>query len=430
MTFKENTLVELCEIVSSKRVFAASYQSEGVPFFRGKEVSQLARGEDTTAELYISNEVYNDVISRTGPINSGDILLTAVGTLGNPYQVKETDLPFYFKDGNIVWLRKFSKEINSTYLFYWLNSEYGRRKILDTAIGSTQAALTITGLAAISISCPSLAQQTGIVGILSAIDQKITINNVLSKTLEGIAQTIFKSWFIDFDPVKAKMAGEKPAGMDAATAALFPDSMEESELGIVPSGWKVTKLSSSLKLHKSTVKAGASTESVPYVPVDQIGAKDIFLKNSMPGSAAKTSLVSFRKNDILFGAMRPYFHKVVLAPFDGTTRTTTFVLRVINSNYLSHSLFTVNQENAVAFATNNSQGTTIPYAVWNNSFEDFPMVLPPEPTAKAFNDLVLPIIEYGYSLIAQNRSLVEIRNGLLPRLISGELQIPDEMLAS
>ena len=430
MTFKESKLIELCEIVSSKRVFAASYQSEGVPFYRGKEVSQLARGEMTTAELYISEDVYNDVISRTGPIYPGDILLTAVGTLGNPYQVKDTDLPFYFKDGNIVWLRNFSKQINSAYLFYWLNSEYGRRKVLDTAIGSTQAALTITGLGSIPINCPSLAQQTAIVKILSAIDQKIANNNALSKTLQDIAQTLFKSWFIDFDPVKAKMAEEKPAGMDAATAALFPDSMEESELGIVPSGWKVTKLSSSLKLHKSTVKAGASTESVPYVPVDQIGAKDIFLKNSMPGSAAKTSLVSFRKNDILFGAMRPYFHKVVLAPFDGTTRTTTFVLRVINSNYLSHSLFTVNQENAVAFATNNSQGTTIPYAVWNNSFEDFPMVLPPEPTAKAFNDLVLPIIEYGYSLIAQNRSLVEIRNGLLPRLISGELQIPDEMLAS
>ena len=112
MTFKESKLIELCEIVSSKRVFAASYQSEGVPFYRGKEVSQLARGEMTTAELYISEDVYNDVISRTGPIYPGDILLTAVGTLGNPYQVKDTDLPFYFKDGNIVWLRNFSKQIN------------------------------------------------------------------------------------------------------------------------------------------------------------------------------------------------------------------------------------------------------------------------------------------------------------------------------
>jgi type I restriction enzyme S subunit len=430
MTFKKNTLVELCDIVSSKRVFAASYQSEGVPFFRGKEVSQLARGENTTAELYISNEVYNDVISRTGPINSGDILLTAVGTLGNPYQVKETDLPFYFKDGNIVWLRKFSKEINSTYLFYWLNSEYGRRKVLDTAIGSTQAALTITGLGAISISCPSLAQQTGIVRILSAIDQKITMNNALSKTLEDIAQTIFKSWFIDFDPVKAKMAEEKISGMDAATAALFPDSMEDSELGLIPQGWQARQLKSVLVLHKSTIKAGTATESVPYVPIDQIGSRNIFLKNSISGSEAKTSLVSFEKNEILFGAMRPYFHKVVLAPFDGTTRTTTFVLRAINPRYLAFSLLTVFQDSAVAYATNHSQGTTIPYAVWNNSFENYPIVFPSEKVATAFNDSVLPLIEYGYSLVTENQKLVQLRDGLLPRLISGELQIPEEMLAS
>ena len=325
-------------------------------------------------------------------------------------------------------LRAKSALSKNDYLYYALS--YAKRALIGDTHGGMFDTITRDTLDRLLIPVPTLKVQEQIAEILGSLDMKIAVNNALSKTLEIIAQTIFKSWFIDFDPVKAKMAGEKPAGMDAATAALFPDSMEESELGIVPSGWKVTKLSSSLKLHKSTVKAGASTESVPYVPVDQIGAKDIFLKNSMPGSAAKTSLVSFRKNDILFGAMRPYFHKVVLAPFDGTTRTTTFVLRVINSNYLSHSLFTVNQENAVAFATNNSQGTTIPYAVWNNSFEDFPMVLPPEPTAKAFNDLVLPIIEYGYSLIAQNRSLVEIRNGLLPRLISGELQIPDEMLAS
>jgi type I restriction enzyme S subunit len=150
----------------------------------------------------------------------------------------------------------------------------------------------------------------------------------------------------------------------------------------------------------------------------------------MPGLEAKTSLVSFKKNDILFGAMRPYFHKVVLAPFDGTTRTTTFVLRAINPKYLAYSLLTVYQDNAVAYATNNSQGTTIPYAVWDNSFANYPIVLPSETIATVFNDLVLPLIEYGYSLVTENQKLAEIRDGLLPRLISGELQIPEEMLAS
>jgi type I restriction enzyme S subunit len=90
----------------------------------------------------------------------------------------------------------------------------------------------------------------------------------------------------------------------------------------------------------------------------------------------------------------------------------------------------VYQDDAVAYATNHSQGTTIPYAVWKNSFENYPIVLPPENIAKAFNDLVLPLIEYGYSLVAENQKLVQIRDSLLPRLISGELQIPEDILAS
>ena len=429
MTFRESKLSELCEIVSSKRVFAASYQSEGIPFFRGKEVSQLARGEKTTAELYISKEVYNDVVLRTGPINPGDILITAVGTIGNPYHVKNSALPFYFKDGNIVWLRNYSELINSTFLFYWLNSEFGRKKVLDTAIGSTQAALTITGLSGIKIGFPGLAQQAEIVSVLSAIDEKIEANNAISKTLEDIAQAMFKSWFIDFDPVKAKMAGERLSGMDDATAALFPDSMEESEVGFIPKGWIATQLKSVLFLHKATVKSGVKTESIPYVPVDQISSKDIFLRNSASGEYAKTSLVSFEKNDILFGAMRPYFHKVTLAPFDGTTRTTTFVLRPKELDYLAFGLFTVFQEKAVAYATNHAQGSTIPYAVWNNSFENFPTVMPTIEIASAFNRLVLPMMEYGYSLLAENRQLVQIRDSFLPRFISGELQIPEGMVA-
>ena len=189
-------------------------------------------------------------------------------------------------------------------------------------------------------------------------------------------------------------------------------------------------MKSVLVLHKSTIKAGSATGSVPYVPIDNIDSKDFFLRKSMPGSEAKTSLVSFKKNDILFGAMRPYFHKVSLAPFDGTTRTTTFVLRPINPSYLAFSLLTVFQDNAVAYATNHAQGTTIPYAVWNNSFANYSLVLPSESVAAAYNHLVLPFIEYGYSLETENQKLRQIRDSLLPRLISGELQIPDEMLAS
>lgn len=387
------------------------------PFVYGKGLPQAKR-KGGEVPVYGSNGI---VGTHSEPFVAEPAVI--IGRKGSVGEVHLANGPSWPIDTAFYALG--SKEVDLHFLYYLLKS-----LPITSNSDSAVPGLNREFAHSLEICVPDIQGQNAIGKILFSLDQKIEANNALSKTLEDIAQTIFKSWFIDFDPVKAKMAGEKPAGMDAATAALFPDSFEKTELGLIPSGWKATKLSSSLKLCKSTVKAGPFTENVPYVPVDQIGARDIFLKNSMHGSEAKTSLVSFKKNDILFGAMRPYFHKVVLAPFDGTTRTTTFVLRAINPHYLSHSLFSVYQESAVAFATNNSQGTTIPYAVWSNSFEDLPIVLPPEPIAKAFNDIVLPMLEFGYSLIAQNRTLVEIRDGLLPRLISGDLQIPEEMLAS
>jgi type I restriction enzyme S subunit len=412
MTFKEHKLAELCDIVSSKRVFAASYQSEGVPFFRGKEVSQLARGEKTTAELYISEEVYTDVVSRTGPINSGDILLTAVGTLGNPYQVKESDLPFYFKDGNIVWLRKFSKEINSTYLFYWLNSEYGRRKVLDTAIGSTQAALTITGLSAISMSCPSLSRQTGIVRILSAIDQKLALNYALSKTLEDIAQTIFKSWFIDFDPVKAKMAGEKPAGMDAATAALFPDSMEESELGLIPKGWEHKKVEEILKritvkgLPKSTVLLNLGRTLVLEQGDSVIAG---FIDDAADVEASMESPA------FVFGDHTCRM-RLSTMPFSIFPNTIVLTSELINTYWAFGATWGLQK-----FETYRRHWMELAYKV---------LIVPNTEIANVYGERVKPLFEIIDSLTVQNRVLSALRDDLLPRLISGELQIPEEMLAS
>jgi len=433
MTFKENALVELCDIVSSKRVFAASYQSEGVPFFRGKEVSQLARGENTTAELYISDEVYNDVISRTGPINSGDILLTAVGTLGNPYQVKETDLPFYFKDGNIVWLRKFSKEINSTYLFYWLNSEYGRSKVLDTAIGSTQAALTIKGLGAISISFPSLAQQNGIVRILSAIDQKIKMNNALSKTLEGIAQTIFKSWFIDFDPVKAREKGQKPDGMSQKLANLFPNSFAESELGMIPAGWECISLGTLCETLLGGTPTRAKEEfwngEIPWINSGKVNEfrintpTECITHTGLKHSATKllpkgTTVLA------ITGATLGQFSRLEIEACANQS-----VVGIIQSEKASNEFIYLNIKNNIMRLISAQTGGAQQH-INKEDVNAFKIIYPGQELMSEFTSVVLEQFNQIGNLMTQNIVLSEMRDSLLPRLISGELQLPNEMLAS
>jgi len=428
MTFESKRLGELCTKITDGSHYSPKEVVGGVPMYSVKDMTEFGFSDKSVKR--ISEEEYEALVKADSTPRLNDVLIAKDGSVLKHVFAIESEIKGALLS-SVAILRPNLNYIDSNFLVYALQDPILQNDVLSNYVsGSGVPRIVLKDFKNISIKTPPLEIQKKISVILKSLDKRIQLNLAVSQSLEDIAQTIFKSWFIDFDPVKAKMAGETPAGMDTATAALFPDSFEKTELGLIPSGWKATKLSSSLKLSKSTVKAGPFTEYVPYVPIDQIGARDIFLKNSMHGFEAKTSLVSFKKDDILFGAMRPYFHKVVLAPFDGTTRTTTFVLRAINPHYLSHSLFTVYQESAVAYATNNSQGTTIPYAVWNNSFEDLPIILPPEPIAKAFNDIVLPMLQFGYSLIAQNRSLVEIRDGLLPRLISGDLQIPEEMLAS
>lgn len=308
--------------------------------------------------------------------------------------------------------------------FYYLT----KQKDFWPLRGSAQPFISQTDIREMHISVPDISTQKLVGDLLYMLDQKIQTNSLIAKTLELISQTIFSSWFVNFEPVKAKASKEQPFGMNDETARLFADSMQESELGFIPLGWKVESLSNLLTIHKKVVKPSEQTASLPYVPIDQISPRTVFLHNSLPGQLAQTSLVSFDKMDILFGAMRPYFHKVALAPFSGTTRTTTFILKPKISESLCFSLFTVFQDRAIEYATSHSQGTTMPYAVWANGFENYRYVQPPFELVVKFNDLVQPMLEYGQALLLENRLYAALRDLMLPRLLSGELHIQNNKL--
>jgi type I restriction enzyme S subunit len=145
----EKKLGELAELTSSKRVHLADYVSSGVPFFRGKEISQLKRNQFPDDILYISNEQYKEIKDKHGVPKKGDILITAVGTLGNVYCIKNDD-EFYFKDGNLIWMKNIS--IDSHFLDVLLDVE--KEKVLASAIGSSQKALTMAALNKIEFQIP------------------------------------------------------------------------------------------------------------------------------------------------------------------------------------------------------------------------------------------------------------------------------------
>ena len=281
MYFELTKLGDICKIGSSKRIKREDYVQNGIPFFRSKEVIELSKGNSISTELFISNDQYDQINYKFGSPNVGDILITSVGTLGVAYQVKQDQLPFYFKDGNLTWLSHFSEEVNPRWIFYWLNSPEGQQKIEQISIGSTQKAITIVALKSIKIQLPHKDEQSRTVHVLDSITDKININTQINQTLEQIAQALFKSWFVDFDPVKAKIAVLEAGGTAEAaelaamgtiaakspeqladmqqsqpeayqqltqTAALFPSAMQNSELGQIPEGWGISSIDKSFKV--------------------------------------------------------------------------------------------------------------------------------------------------------------------------------------
>ena len=192
----------------------------------------------------------------------------------------------------------------------------------------------------------------------------------------------------------------------------------------MPNDWKLGKLKDVLKLKRQAVKAGEDTES-PYLPIDVIPMKTFAITDFKPNEDAQSSLITFDKDDIVIGAMRVYFHRVVLAPCKGITRTTCFTLAPFCSDYLSFALLCCDQDSSIDYAQSTSKGSTMPYAIWDGGLGDMEIVIPSQEAAKDFNDLVLPILRQIQNSYFENKALRDMRDSLLPRLMSGELDVSD-----
>jgi type I restriction enzyme S subunit len=346
-----------------------------------------------------------------------------------PTWISNNAMAVYFKDG----------EGDNFFLHqYLLNLSFE-----DVTTGSAQPQITVTNLSSKRLSLPDLETQTAISKILKNIEGKITFNNALSKTLEDIAQTIFKSWFIDFDPIKAKMNGEKPIGMDDETAALFPDSFEESELGLIPKGWQFTKLERYLKItkgksYKSSELEESNTALVTLKSFLRGGGYRFDGLKSFSGEYKEEQvikpgelIVSFTdvtqaadvigKPAIVLGNPK---YKTLVASLD------VGIVRPQNSSigkiFLYQLFSTSTFKNHVEGYTN---GTTVLH-LGKGALEDFELALPTQNLMTRFEELASILSEKIQVLYLENLYLVELRDALLPRLISGELEIPEEMLAS
>jgi len=351
----------------------------------------------------------------------GDVLLTKDGSIGRVAVVDRDNICI---NQSVALLRP-NQRILPRYLAFLLRSPFYQARMEGDSDGSTIKHIYITRVDKMEVAVPPVDEQVEQLAVLGGIDDRIALLRETNATLEAIAQALFKSWFVDFDPVRAKAEGRDPEGVPPEVADLFPSEFEDSELGEIPKGWRVGRLGDVLKQRVERTKPSSQTEQLPYVPIECISSKSVFLVESRPGVEAQSSLTLFREGDIVFGAMRPYFHKVCLAPFDGVTRTTAFVLSPIKPEMAMFALFQMFDDRTIEFATNHSEGSTIPYAKWAGSMENMSIVVPPDDVAAAFGEIVDGLMRRGIQNTEQSQSLAELRDTLLPRLMSGKLRIPE-----
>lgn len=343
----------------------------------------------------------------------GDLVLCNVGSVGIVFEVPDLGLPMTLGPNSVLCRTKDRNIIRQRFIYYYFLSSVGQALLEELSGGSTvQPKFNKTVLRNSEIDIPDLAHQDFIVHTLGILDSKISTNAAISKTLEDIAQTLFKSWFIDFDPVKEKMAGEKPAGMDAATAALFPDSMVESELGLIPRGWELKKVEEVLKritvkgLPKSTVLLNLGRTLVLEQGDSVIAG---FIDEDADVEATKDSPA------FVFGDHTCRM-RISTIPFSIFPNTIVLTSELIDTYWAFGATWGLQK-----FETYRRHWMELAYKV---------LIVPNTEIANVYGEQVKPLFEIIDSLMVQNRVLSALRDDLLPRLISGELQIPEEMLAS
>ena len=391
------------------------------PLIYGKGLPQIKRIPGSVP-VYGSNGIVGTHVEAF--VNEPAVIIGRKGSVG---EVHLADGPSWPIDTAFYALG--SKDVDLHFLYY----------LLKTLAVSSNSDSAVPGLNrdfahSLEIHVPDIEGQIAIGRILSTLDQKIEANNDLSKTLEDIAQTIFKSWFIDFDPVKAKMAGEKPGGMDDATAALFPDSMMESELGIKPKEWKILEITELGKVvtgkTPSTTVAEYWGEDIPFVTIPDMHGTIV---NTVTKRRLTVAGAESQKNQMLSrgSAMVSCIATPGLVVYaTGSCQTNQQINSVIPKNLEISSWLYWHIRSLTSSVLLHSGVGTIFANLNKGDFGRIKSVVPPETLQLSSSQIFEPLLSQIESLSRENLILADIRDNLLPRLISGELQIPEEMLAS
>ena len=425
MEFKKYKLGELCRLSSSKRIFESEYVNNGIPFIRGQEISDKSiLDENSKFECYISEERYNEIKEKYGVPQKGDILMTAVGTIGN-LVVLNSNRPFYFKDGNVIRFSDFSELIDSTYLALFMKSPYFNKQIQYALIGAVQKALTMVMLSNIEIPLPEISIQKRIATILMEINSKIETNKKINKELEVMAKELYDYWFVQFDFPGANGKPYKSSGGKMSFNSILKRD--------IPEGWEIKSINDfctsyrGVSYDKSDLLDGPEggvlvlrgnnidgntlvyDDNVAYVPPSfvepeqKIKKHDIIMTMSSGSKEHVGKCTMFQSDsEHTYGAFMTKFTPESECPF--------FAYRSMLSDFFKSKIKYI------------CGGTGI-NNLTNQTFDEILFPFPPKDVLKEFEKLLTPI----YEKVGKNNDeilrLTALRDELLPMFMNGQVTI-------
>ena len=273
--------------------------------------------------------------------------------------------------------------------------------------GTTQDNLSLDKLLRFDILTPSLRTQRKIAAVLSAYDDLIENNTRRIQILEEMVRAIHREWLICF-----RFPGHENV------------PQVDSELGPIPAGWEYGELGELAESVRRSIDPGKIPASTPYFGLEHLPRRSIALSEWGRAEQVRSTKLAFRKGEILFGKIRPYFHKVGVAPIDGICSSDTIVISPKSPRCFGVVLLCVSSEAFVNHSTQTSQGTKMPRANWDVLVK-YPVALPPEPLLAQFNELVVATVSLIQNMIFRNRNLRRTRDLLLPKLVSGKVDVSE-----
>jgi type I restriction enzyme S subunit len=323
----------------------------------------------------------------------------------------------------MVLIRPKPDLLNFRFLRYWLNSPALARHTHGHRDGSVAERLNLPTIRGLPIAIPPLPYQELIADVLGSLDDKIEQNRRTSRALERLARAIFRAWFVDFEPIRAKAAGDRSfPGMPPAVFAALPARLADSDLGPIPEGWEVGHMGAVGVPHRQQVAPEEIENGTPYIALEHMPRRCIALQEWGTADAVTSAKSRFKTGDILFGKLRPYFHKVGPAPVDGVCSTDIVVLSAKKPKWSAWLLMLVSSDEFVSHTDQTSAGTKMPRTTWGDMAR-FPVALPPDDLAKAFQDVAEPMLALVRSGIHESRKLAAVRDSLLPKLLSGAVRV-------